>query len=54
MEKRIIQVDEKVPVKLLVPLRIQHIFAMFGATSQREKHRRILDPVLRFLHRLVW
>ena len=32
MEKRIIQVDEKVPVKLLVPLSIQHMFAMFGAT----------------------
>ena len=30
--KRIIQVDEKVPVKLLIPLRIQHMFAMFGAS----------------------
>lgn len=30
--KRIIQVDEKVPFKLLVPLSIQHLFAMFGAT----------------------
>ena len=30
--KRIIQVDEKVPVKLLIPLSIQHIFAMFGAS----------------------
>ena len=30
--KRIIQVDEKVPVKLLIPLSIQHMFAMFGAT----------------------
>ncbi len=27
--KRIIQVDEKVPVKLLIPLSIQHMFAMF-------------------------
>ena len=26
--KRIIQVDEKVPVKLLIPLSIQHMFAM--------------------------
>lgn len=32
MEKKIIQVEEKVPVKELVPLSIQHMFAMFGAT----------------------
>ena len=32
MEKRIIQVDEKVPAKLLIPLSIQHMFAMFGAS----------------------
>ncbi len=32
MEKRIIQVEEKVPVKQLIPLSIQHMFAMFGAT----------------------
>ena len=30
--KRIIQVDEKVPVKLLIPLSIKHTFAMFGAS----------------------
>ena len=30
--KRIIQVDEKVPVKLLIPLSIQHLLAMFGAS----------------------
>ena len=30
--KRIIQVDEKVPVKLLIPLSIQHMFAMVGAS----------------------
>lgn len=30
--KRIIQVEEKVPVSLLIPLSIQHMFAMFGAT----------------------
>ena len=30
--KRIIQVDEKVPVKLLIPLSIQYMFAMFGAS----------------------
>ena len=29
---RIIQVEEKVPLKLLIPLSIQHMFAMFGAT----------------------
>lgn len=32
VEKRIIQVDEKVPVKMLIPLSIQHMFAMFGAS----------------------
>ncbi|WP_366774988.1 uracil permease [uncultured Faecalicoccus sp.] len=32
MAKRIIQVEEKVPGKLLVPLSIQHMFAMFGAS----------------------
>ena len=30
--KRIIQVEEKVPMKLLIPLSIQHMFAMFGAS----------------------
>ena len=30
--QRIIQVEEKVPVKLLIPLSIQHMFAMFGAS----------------------
>ncbi|MCI5675541.1 MAG: uracil permease [Ezakiella sp.] len=30
--KKIYQVDEKVPGKLLVPLSIQHTFAMFGAS----------------------
>ncbi|WP_356918112.1 uracil permease [uncultured Dubosiella sp.] len=32
MAKKIIQVEEKVPFKMLVPLSIQHLFAMFGAT----------------------
>ena len=32
MEKKIIQVEEKVPVKLLIPLSIQHMLAMFGAS----------------------
>lgn len=32
MEKKIIQVEEQVPVKLLIPLSIQHMFAMFGAS----------------------
>ncbi len=32
MEKHIIQVEEKVPAKLLIPLSIQHMFAMFGAS----------------------
>lgn len=32
MEKRIIQVEEKVPAKLLIPLSVQHMFAMFGAS----------------------
>lgn len=29
---QIIQVEEKVPLKLLIPLSIQHMFAMFGAS----------------------
>ncbi|MBR4015629.1 MAG: uracil permease [Anaerotignum sp.] len=29
---KIIQVDEHVPISLLIPLSIQHLFAMFGAT----------------------
>ena len=32
MERHTIQVEEKVPPKLLVPLSIQHMFAMFGAS----------------------
>lgn len=32
MQKRIIQIDEKVPMKLMIPLSIQHMFAMFGAS----------------------
>lgn len=31
-EKKIIQVEEKVPFKLLLPLSLQHMFAMFGAS----------------------
>lgn len=31
-ERKIIQVEEKVPANLLIPLSIQHMFAMFGAT----------------------
>lgn len=30
--RQIIQVEDKVPVKLLIPLSIQHMFAMFGAS----------------------
>ena len=32
MERHTIQVEEKVPVNLLIPLSIQHMFAMFGAS----------------------
>ena len=31
---RIIQVEEKVPPRLLVPLSIQHMFAMFGVRAR--------------------
>ena len=31
-ERKIIQVEDKVPFNLLVPLSIQHMFAMFGAS----------------------
>ena len=30
--QKIIQVEEKVPFKMLLPLSIQHMFAMFGAS----------------------
>lgn len=30
--RKIIQVEDKVPVRLLIPLSIQHMFAMFGAS----------------------
>ncbi|MBQ8306428.1 MAG: uracil permease [Blautia sp.] len=32
MERKIIQVEDKVPVNMLIPLSIQHMFAMFGAS----------------------
>lgn len=32
MQKRIIQVEETVPLSMLIPLSIQHMFAMFGAS----------------------
>ena len=32
MERKIIQVEDKVPIKMLIPLSIQHMFAMFGAS----------------------
>ena len=41
-KKRIIQVDEKVPPAQLVPLSIQHVFAMFGAS--------VLVPILFGIH----
>ena len=37
-QKRIIQVDEKLPLLQLIPLSIQHVFAMFGAS--------VLVPIL--------
>lgn len=37
-QKRIIQVDEKVPLPMLLPLSVQHVFAMFGAS--------VLVPIL--------
>jgi len=30
--KKVIQVEEKVPLKLMIPLSLQHMFAMFGAS----------------------
>ena len=38
MEKRVIQVDEKLPLLQTLPLSLQHLFAMFGAT--------VLVPIL--------
>lgn len=38
MSRKIIQVDEKVPLSMLLPLSLQHTFAMFGAS--------VLVPIL--------
>ena len=40
--KRVIQVDERVPLAQLIPLSIQHVFAMFGAS--------VLVPILFGIH----
>ena len=32
MERKIIQVEERPPLALNIPLSIQHLFAMFGST----------------------
>ena len=32
MERRIIQVEERLPLLMTIPLSLQHLFAMFGAT----------------------
>jgi len=44
-KKRIIQVEEKVQVSLLIPLSIQHMFAMFGAS--------VLVPFLFGIHSAI-
>lgn len=38
MERKIIGIEDKVPVSMLIPLSIQHLFAMFGAS--------VLVPIL--------
>lgn len=54
MQRRVIQVDEKVPVLQALPLSLQHLFAMFGAsvlvpflfnTASGEYHQ-VIDPAL--------
>ena len=50
--KRIIQVDEKVPVKLLIPLSIQHMFAMFGASVLVPFVLGITPALVLFMHGL--
>ncbi len=42
MDKKIYQIDERVPFKLLVPLSLQHTFAMFGAS--------VLVPIVMGIH----
>ncbi|HWQ60677.1 MAG TPA: solute carrier family 23 protein, partial [Negativicutes bacterium] len=32
MERRMIQVEERLPIAQTIPLSLQHLFAMFGAT----------------------
>lgn len=38
MERRVIQVEERLPLLQTLPLSLQHLFAMFGAT--------VLVPIL--------
>ena len=52
MEKRTIQVEEKVPILKAIPLSLQHLFAMFGASVlvpyllNKEAGHQIIDPAL--------
>ncbi|MCR4435858.1 MAG: uracil permease [Clostridiales bacterium] len=59
MQKKVIQVEEKVPILQGLPLSLQHLFAMFGAsvlvpilfnqTAQRvsgDPHMQVIDPAL--------
>ena len=32
MSRKVIQVEERVPLLMNIPLSLQHLFAMFGAT----------------------
>ena len=48
--QRIIQVEDKVPFNLLVPLSIQHMFAMFGAAILVPSTVSYTHPTLPTLH----
>ena len=53
MAKRIIQVEEKVPANLLIPLSIQHMFAMFGA-SVLVPFLFGINPAIVLIHEWYW
>ena len=43
--RKIIQVDEKVPVSMLIPLSVQHMFAMFGASILVPTYSALIPPL---------
>ena len=47
--RKIIQVEDKVPPRLLVPLSIQHMFAMFGRCVEHAAETLLHNPYILLL-----